>query len=136
MSKSRKLVWITLLAASLAVRQRAFVDLAQRMVSLLGAAADQTGLSDVRITLRGETLAGRADTIARFALAELLNAHLDQPVNVINAALVAEHRHIATETVIAADTGSVAINTVPKANPPITKCQWGRICMTGWSNKK
>ena len=26
-------------------------------------------------------------------------------------------------SVMAADTGSVAMNTVPKAQPPITKCQ-------------
>src|SRR5690606_32137733 len=59
-------------------------------------------------------LAGRADTIARYALADLLRSHLDQPVNVVNAALLAEQRHIETETIIATDIGEdrIAIELV------------------------
>ena len=44
-------------------------------------------------------------TIARYALAQLLSRHLDDPVNVINAALIAEQRHIGLRTIIAADHG-------------------------------
>ena len=69
--------------------QEAFADLARRMVALLAAASDRPGITEVIVTVRGETLAGRADTIARFALAELLGRHLDQPVNVINAPVIA-----------------------------------------------
>jgi len=86
-------------------RQQAFVDLGSRMVALLQAAVPDGQLGAARFAMRGESLAGRADTIARFALADLLKAHLDQPVNVINAALIAEQRKIDTETIITADTG-------------------------------
>lgn len=86
-------------------RQQAFVDLAGRMVALLQAAVPDVQLGSARFTMRGESLAGRADTIARFALADLLKSHLDQPVNVINAALIAEQRKIETETIITSDTG-------------------------------
>ncbi len=86
-------------------RQRAFTDLASRMVTLLFAIADDIQLRSVRLTMRGENLAGRADAIARFALADVLRTHLDQPINVVNAALIAEQRRIDTETVIATDLG-------------------------------
>jgi D-3-phosphoglycerate dehydrogenase / 2-oxoglutarate reductase len=89
----------------LSERQQAFVDLGSRMVALLQAAVPDVQLGSARFTLRGESLAGRADTIARFALADLLKSHLDQPVNVINAALIAEQRKIETETIITSDTG-------------------------------
>jgi len=32
---------------------------------------------------------------------------------------------------MAAETGSVAMNTSPKANPPSTRCQWGGISNKG-----
>src|SRR5690606_37366846 len=86
-------------------RQRAFTDLASRMVTLLFAIADDIQLRSVRLTMRGENLAGRADAIARFALADVLRTHLDQPINVVNAALIAEQRRIDAETVIATDLG-------------------------------
>ncbi|MHC4992061.1 MAG: phosphoglycerate dehydrogenase, partial [Planctomycetota bacterium] len=93
------------LELDLSDRQRAFSDLATRMVALLGAAGGGEGMQAVTVTTRGETLAGRADTIARFALAALLRQHLDQPVNVINATLIAEERGIGLQTVIATDHG-------------------------------
>jgi D-3-phosphoglycerate dehydrogenase / 2-oxoglutarate reductase len=86
-------------------RQQAFIDLGSRMVALLQAAVPDVQFGSARFTLRGESLAGRADTIARFALADLLKSHLDQPVNVINAALIAEQRKIDTETIITSDSG-------------------------------
>ena len=89
----------------LSERQRAFVDLAGRMIALLQAAVSPQGLSRVRFVVRGEALAGGADSVARHALVELLRSHLDEPVSVINAALIAEQRHIETETVIGADHG-------------------------------
>ncbi len=93
------------LSLDLSRRQRAFVDLAGRIVALLAAATPPGRLQAMRVSVRGEELAARADTIARFALAEVLRRHLDQPVNVINAPLVAEQRHIETRTVIAAEPG-------------------------------
>lgn len=93
------------LRLDLSQRQRAFVDLSDRMVRLLTAAVQPRRLRSVTFTLRGEELARRADTIARHGLVELLRRHLDEPVNVINAALITEQRHIETQTVIGADHG-------------------------------
>lgn len=93
------------LSLDLTDRQRSFVDLASRMITLLGAAGGEDQIAAIRISIRGDALASRADTIARYALADMLREHLDQPVNVINAAILAEQRSIETETVIAADTG-------------------------------
>ena len=69
------------LSLDLSDRQRRFVDLAARMIALLEAAGSREHLASVQFTLRGESIAGRADTIARYALADLLRGHLDQPVN-------------------------------------------------------
>ncbi len=93
------------LSFDLTDRQQAFVDLGARMIALLDAVVGREPLHSVRITVRGEALAGPADTIARYTLAQLLGRHLDEPVNVINAALIAEQRHIDMQTIIAADHG-------------------------------
>jgi D-3-phosphoglycerate dehydrogenase len=93
------------LSLDLTDRHRAFVDLGARMIALQEAAAGMRGMQRVRCTVRGGTIAGRADTIGRFALAELLGRHLDEPVSIINAGLIAEQRRIDTEIVIAADHG-------------------------------
>jgi D-3-phosphoglycerate dehydrogenase len=93
------------LSLDLTERHRRFVDLSARMIALLEAAVGLQGLKRVRFTARGETITGRADTIGRFALAELLGRHLHDPVSIINAGLIARQRHIDTETVIAADHG-------------------------------
>jgi D-3-phosphoglycerate dehydrogenase len=103
------------LRMDLSERQKKFVDLASRMIALLNAAVAEPNLSSVTLTVRGENLASRADSIARFALAELLKRSLDEPVSVINAALIAERRNINVQTVIAADKGedrlAIEINT-------------------------
>ncbi len=93
------------LRMDLSERQKGFVDLATRMICLVRAAATSPDVSSVKFTLRGESLAGRADTIARYALAELLRGSMDQPVTVINAGMIAEQRHIQTQTTIAGDQG-------------------------------
>lgn len=93
------------LRMDLSDRQKAFVDLANRMIPLLNAAMAEPDVAAVRFTLRGESLAGRADTIARHALVELLRSRMDQPVSLINAAMIAEQRNILTQTVITSDVG-------------------------------
>ena len=93
------------LSLDLSDRQWAFLDLGARMIAILEAAVGPQRLRSVHLQIRGEALAGRADTIARHVLVELLRRHLDEPVNLINAGLIAEQRHIETETVIAADHG-------------------------------
>ena len=97
-------------------RQKSFVDLSRRMIVLVCAAAEQIDLTAVRFTMRGESLAGRADTIARFALAELLRCNIDEPVTLINAGMIAEQRHIDVSTTIAADKGEdrIAIELITK----------------------
>jgi D-3-phosphoglycerate dehydrogenase len=93
------------LSMDLTDRQRAFVDLAGRMVALLDAATGPRKIQGVRVLVRGESLTGRADTIARFALAEVLRRRLDAPVNVINAPIVAEQRHIDVHTTTLSESG-------------------------------
>lgn len=98
---------------------RTYVDLAGRMIALLEAENPTRRLGRVRCTVRGEALAGRADTIARYALVEILRRHLDEPVSVINAGLVAEQRGLEVETLIAADHGDdrLAIEIQEKGGP-------------------
>jgi D-3-phosphoglycerate dehydrogenase len=93
------------LRLDLTERQRAFCDLGRRMIALLEAVAPLRRLERVRFTLRGETLAGRGDAVARYALVELLRRHLDEPVTVINAAMIADRRNIDARSVIASDLG-------------------------------
>lgn len=98
------------LRMDLSDRQKAFVDLASRMVPLLNAAVAEPEIVKVCFTMRGESLAGRADTIARYALVELLRSRMDQPVTLINAGMIAEQRRIETMTKIASETGDDRIS--------------------------
>jgi len=84
-------------------RQKALTDLSRRMIGLLDAAEDVSRIKAVKVHSRGDAVSSRAETIARFALADLLRRHLDEPVNVINAGLLAEHRRIDFSTVIAGE---------------------------------
>lgn len=93
------------LSLDLSDRQRACVTLGSRMIALLDAAGPDEQIAAVHFTVRGDSLASRADTVARYALADLLRGHLDQPVNVVNAAILAEQRGIDTQTTIASDAG-------------------------------
>jgi D-3-phosphoglycerate dehydrogenase len=103
------------LSLDLTDQHRSFIDLSTRMIALMEAAVGLNGLKRVRCTARGETIGARADTIARYALAELLGRHLHEPVSIINAGFIARQRHIDAETVIAADHGedrlAIAIET-------------------------
>ena len=107
------------LSMDLTDRQRAFVNLAGRMVALLDAATGPLKIKAVHVQARGESLAGRAETIARFALAEVLRRRLDEPVNVINAPLIAEQRHIDVQTTTLAESGQdrLAIEIVGDDGP-------------------
>lgn len=93
------------LSLDLTRRQHAFVDLGRRMIALLAAAADAAHPVSFRLALRGGAIASRADTITRHTLAAWLQRHLDQPVNIINAPLLAEGRGIVTETTITSEQG-------------------------------
>jgi D-3-phosphoglycerate dehydrogenase len=104
------------LSLDLTERQRSFIDLSARMIALQDAAVGLRGMKRVRCTVRGSTIAGRADTIARFALAELLGRHLHEPVSIINAGIIAQQRNIETETVIAADHGEDRLGIAVEAD--------------------
>ncbi len=86
-------------------RQRGFADLIGRMVVLLDAAAGLPAFEKVRVSVRGRSLAGKADTMGHAALTALLQGRLDEPVTVINAAHIAEARGIQLDTVIESHEG-------------------------------
>ena len=70
-------------------KQRTYVELAQRMITLLGTVATITNTKEVTIELRGKTTAGKADTIARYALVALLQQCCDEPISIINVSAMA-----------------------------------------------
>ena len=73
--------------------QACFVDLAHRMAQLLSPMLGQ-GIAEVRVELTGASLAAAASTIERITLVNLLKAHLDTTLNVINVRQAAEERGI------------------------------------------
>ena len=73
--------------------QACFVDLAHRMAQLISPMITQ-GIAEVRVELVGESLAPAATTIERVTLVNLLKAHLDTTLNMINVRKVAEERGI------------------------------------------
>ncbi|MEM6394209.1 MAG: phosphoglycerate dehydrogenase [Planctomycetota bacterium] len=77
--------------------QHAFVDLAQRMAALLSPMITR-GIAKVEISLAGQAIAKAAGTIERSAMVGLLQAHLADPVNLINVADVAASRGIKLTT--------------------------------------
>lgn len=79
--------------------QLKYLDLSKRMASLLGLMCED-GISDITVTLQGKTIAGAANTIERMTLVELLNQQLNDPVNLVNATLIAEQRNIKIRCVI------------------------------------
>ncbi|MFI4861400.1 MAG: phosphoglycerate dehydrogenase [Phycisphaerales bacterium JB063] len=80
-------------------RQRGFVDLAERMAMLLSPMITR-GIAQVRIELAGKELAKASGTAERAALVGLLRRHLDEPVNMINVANVAESRGIKSRVAV------------------------------------
>jgi len=85
--------------------QQWFVDLAQRMASLIAPMVTR-GIASLTLELIGQRIAPAAGTIERVALVGLLSEHLTIPVNVINAKQVAEGRGIKLRTVTVEDEGT------------------------------
>jgi len=77
--------------------QNGFVNLASRMASLISPMITR-GIATVSIELAGKSLHKAAGTVERAAMVALLNEHLDDPVNMINVAQVAESRGIKIKT--------------------------------------
>lgn len=83
-------------------RQRTYVELAQRMITLLGTVATLTNTTEVTVELRGAATAGKADTIARYALVALLQQCCDEPVSIINVSAMARELGVTASTVVGA----------------------------------
>ncbi|MDP7006000.1 MAG: phosphoglycerate dehydrogenase [Phycisphaerales bacterium] len=81
-------------------RQRTFVDLAQRMITLLGTVANLPKTQEVTIELRGKTTEGKGDTIARYTLVALLQKCCNEPVSIINVTAMARELGITASTVV------------------------------------
>ncbi len=81
-------------------RQRTYVELAQRMITLLGTVATLTNTTEVTVELRGAATAGKADTIARYALVALLQQCCDEPVSIINVSAMARELGVTASTVV------------------------------------
>jgi D-3-phosphoglycerate dehydrogenase len=73
--------------------QACFVDLARRMAQLVSPMVGQ-GITEVRVELSGEALVSAAATIECVTLVNLLKAHLDTTLNMINVRQIAEQRGI------------------------------------------
>lgn len=71
------------------LRQRTYVELAKRMITLLGTVANISNTKEVHVELRGNATAGKADTIARYALVSLLQQCCSEPVSIINVSAIA-----------------------------------------------
>lgn len=80
-------------------RQHGFVDLAERMARLISPMITR-GVARVEIELAGKEMAKASGTVERAAMVGLLSGHLDDPVNMINVAEVAQRRGIKTKTAI------------------------------------
>ncbi len=83
-------------------RQRTYVELAKRMITLLGTVATITNTKEVTVELRGKATAGKADTIARYALVALLQHMCDEPVSIINVSAMARELGVTVSTVVGA----------------------------------
>jgi len=83
-------------------RQRTYVELAQRMITLLGTVATLTNTTEVTVELRGAATVGKADTIARYALVALLQQCCDEPVSIINVSAMARELGVTASTVVGA----------------------------------
>jgi len=93
------------LKVDLTPEQERFVDLAQRMSTLINPMISQ-GIGAVTFEITGKTVAAAAGTLERLALINLFRGHLDVPLNLINVRNVAEQRGIKLRTVVADDDGA------------------------------
>jgi len=81
-------------------RQRTYVELAKRMITLLGTVATITNTKEVTVELRGKATAGKADTISRYALVYLLQHCCDEPVSIINVSAMALELGVTVSTIV------------------------------------
>ncbi len=92
------------LKIDLSPTQQRYVDLAGRMAQLICPMVTR-GICSVTIELVGGGLSAGQSMIERTALVTLLQEHLSDPVNLINASQVAEKRGIKVRTVLVDEEG-------------------------------
>ncbi|NJL30203.1 MAG: hypothetical protein HC898_00455 [Phycisphaerales bacterium] len=78
--------------------QQAFVDLVQRMASLISPMITR-GMAGITLELTGKELAPAAATIQRVALVRLLQSRFDVPVNIVSVVNTAEQRGIQLQVI-------------------------------------
>lgn len=98
----RSAVNVSGLPASLSRRSRAFLDLTQRMGSLL-ATWSGGGVDRITVTVGGDALEDLARTLAWQAMVSVVGPHLDARLNLVNAKEQAAARGIAVEHVVQPD---------------------------------
>ncbi len=97
--------------------QKAYVDLADRMASLLAPMITR-GIASVRVEIGSNQLDAACGTIERTVLVGLLRHHVDAPVNVINVGQVAAARGIqSTVTAVESDADASPRLTVEVQGP-------------------
>lgn len=80
-------------------RQRRYVDLASRMITLLGTVTNLSNTKEVSVELRGPATVGKTDTIARYTLVSLLQHCTDEPVSIINVTAMARELGVTASTI-------------------------------------
>ena len=81
-------------------RQKRFVELAERMITLLGTVTNLSKTKEVTVELRGSATVGKTDTIARYTLVSLLQHCTDEPVSIINVTAMARELGVTASTVV------------------------------------
>ena len=84
--------------AALPAELRPYMELASRMGTAI-ACITEGAISEVEVTYRGEIAEMQVSPLTTCLLAGLLRPHLDQPVNVINAPVLARQRGIEIEQI-------------------------------------
>ncbi|HJN71617.1 MAG TPA: NAD(P)-dependent oxidoreductase, partial [Phycisphaerales bacterium] len=81
-------------------RQKQFVELSSRMITLLGTVTNLGKTKEVVVELRGLATVGKTDTIARYTLVALLQHCTDEPVSIINVTAMARELGVTASTVV------------------------------------
>ena len=81
-------------------RQKRFVELSSRMITLLGTVTNLSKAKEVTVELRGPATVGKTDTIARYTLVALLQHCTDEPVSIINVTAMARELGVTASTVV------------------------------------
>ena len=81
-------------------RQKRFVELASRMITLLGTVTDLSKTKEVTVELRGPATVNKTDTIARYTLVSLLQHCTDEPVSIINVTAMARELGVTASKVV------------------------------------